>query len=73
MEYAWQIVDENDARFVIRRSGSGHPDQFVQEFPRNGLYRVTLQVRDNENNAISATYRVSVSDPVAIIRMSPAE
>lgn len=73
VEYAWQIVDENDARFVIRRSGSGHPDQFVQEFPRNGLYRVTLQVRDNENNAISATYRVSVSDPVAIIRMSPAE
>jgi PKD repeat protein len=69
--YVRTIVDENDARFQIRRTWSGNPDQFLQSFPRNGLYKLTLQVTDNENNTVVGTYRISVSDPVAKIKMTP--
>jgi PKD repeat protein len=69
--YVWTVIDENDARFQVRRSWSWNPDQFVQSFPRNWLYKLTLQVTDNENNTVIGTYRISVSDPVAKIKMTP--
>jgi len=37
----------------------------------NGLYKVTLTVRDNEGNNVSKSYQLVVSDPVATIKQSP--
>ncbi len=39
--------------------------------PGNGIYTVKLSLNDNENNNISQSYKLVISDPVAIIKQSP--
>ena len=57
----FQFVDEVD----------GPPGQFAIQFPYNGVYTIELDILDNENNKLKETYKVSVSDPVALIRTTP--
>jgi len=37
----------------------------------NGEYSIKLSTKDNENNVVSETFSVTVSDPVAIIKQTP--
>ncbi|MBO7505542.1 hypothetical protein J6T66_05480 [bacterium] len=39
----------------------------------NGKYAVTLTTRDNENNTVSETFEIYISDPVSVIRQTPSE
>ena len=39
----------------------------------NGKYAVTLTTRDNENNTVSETFEIYISDPVSVIRQTPTE
>lgn len=73
LSYTWTVMAQNDAKFIIKRAGEGSPDQFTQDFPRNGLYKITLAVVDNEDNTVTETYQVSVSDPVATIKFTPEQ
>ena len=71
VSHVWTIV--GDDRYTVTRSGNGSPTQFVHEFPRNGVYTVTLEITDNENNRVRESYEVAVSDPVAVIKYSPTK
>ena len=39
----------------------------------NWEYAVTLTTRDNENNTVSETFKIYVSDPVSVIKQTPSE
>lgn len=39
--------------------------------PSNGAYTVRLSATDNEQNTITKSFLIAVSDPIAIIRMTP--
>lgn len=54
-QYAWQWTP-SVANFTL---------------PWNGIYSVKLTTADNENNYISKSFELVVSDPVAIIKSSP--
>ena len=38
----------------------------------NWEYSVTLTTRDNENNSVSETYKIYISDPVSVIKQTPS-
>jgi PKD repeat protein len=56
---------------LFKQSGDGAPGEFEHTFPQQGIYKIKLEVTDNENNKISRIFQISVSDPVAIIRAKP--
>jgi len=72
VSYVWTIVGTAPA-YNFKKSGEGTPDQFEHIFPENGLYTLTLELVDNEGNRIKESYKVSISDPVASIKMTPKE
>ena len=39
----------------------------------NWEYEVTLTTKDNENNTVSETFKLYISDPVSVIRQTPTE
>ena len=39
----------------------------------NWKYAVTLTTKDNENNTVSETFEIYISDPVSVIRQTPSE
>lgn len=41
------------------------------QFPAEGQFTVSLTVVDNQGNTLTETYRIVVSDPLAIIKTSP--
>ena len=67
------IVNQT-AGFSYRKQNDGAPsytEQIYLEY--NWEYKVTLTTKDNENNEVSETFSLYVSDPVSVIRQAPAK
>ena len=72
--YIWKIRSkQTQERVDIQSEGEGAPGLLNVSFPYNGIYTVNLEITDNENNRISEEFEVSVSDPVALLKYSPAK
>jgi hypothetical protein len=39
----------------------------------NGEFKITLTTVDNENNKVSETFSLYMTDPVTVIKQTPAE
>lgn len=61
----------NDTSYTFNKEWDGTPGEFIHRFPQNGIYTIQIDILDNENNRLSEKFRVSISDPVAIIRQNP--
>lgn len=57
--------------FAFAKDGDGKPDIIRVVMPGQGEYKLTLTTKDNEGNAVSESYTLIVSDPVAIIKQTP--
>lgn len=65
--------DQQQNRYQRTDTQEWPPWQFSRTFPQNGKYKIELEIIDNENNKLKETYEVSVSDPVALMRYTPAQ
>ena len=59
--------------FKFSKEGNGNPGHINVPFNGNGEYIVKLTTTDNENNIVSESFSITVSDPVAIIKQTPTE
>lgn len=74
LTHLWKIRSkQTQERVDIQNEGEGPPGQISASFPYNGIYTVSLEITDNENNRIREEFEVSVSDPVALLKYSPAK
>lgn len=64
LSHSWSIVGP-DLKYT--KTNQGTPRFVKVALNENGEYRVTLTTVDNENNQISETYSIIITDPVAII------
>jgi len=72
LQHTWKIRSkQTQERVDITRESEGPPGQLSLSFPYNGIYTVSLEIIDNENNKIREEYEVSVSDPVALMKYTP--
>ncbi len=69
LSHEWDI--EGDNKYSQKEASNTPPGVFVLPLSNNGLYKVTLTVKDNEGNTVSKTYQLVVSDPVATIKQTP--
>lgn len=69
--YKWEITWWDWFNYV--RSWRDNPWSFRLQIPANWEYNVKLSITDNENNTISETYSMIVSDPIATIKYSPTQ
>ncbi len=65
-----EITSNNKTPYQFKDSNEWSPQEIVHRFPVQWIYTVKLEVIDNENNRLQETYKISISDPVAIIRAS---
>jgi len=72
LEYTWKITSTENS-YTFKKSGKWTPWQFIHKFPENWKYFISISLVDNENNKLSEKYEISVSDPVAIIKMRPSD
>ncbi|MBP6910713.1 hypothetical protein KBC03_03870 [Patescibacteria group bacterium] len=70
LRHQWTI--EGDNKFSQQTSANTPPSVYMAQLNNNGLYKVTLNVRDNEGNTVSKEYQLVISDPVATVKQSPA-
>ncbi|GHW02403.1 hypothetical protein AGMMS50249_1890 [candidate division SR1 bacterium] len=68
--YKWDITGSDGFKFT--KNGEGSPTYINVPFNGNGEYKVKLTTIDNENNSVSETFIIIVSDPVAVIKQTPA-
>lgn len=63
--------DEQTNRFSFEKTEKWPPSQFNSVFPYNGIYTLQLETQDNESNKVKEEFKISVSDPVSLIKYSP--
>jgi PKD repeat protein len=59
--------------FKFTKEGGSNPGYINVPLNGNGEYLIKLSTIDNENNTVSETFSVVVSDPVAVIKQAPTE
>lgn len=69
LRHEWLI--EGDNNFTQRTASNTPPTVYMMQLANNGLYKVTLSVRDNEGNTVSKNFQLVISDPVATVKQSP--
>ena len=70
--YKWEIVN-SAAGFSYSKQWSGTPSYVNVPLKWDWEFKVTLTITDNQNNRVSQTFSIHVSDPVAIIKQSPVK
>ena len=71
MSHAW-VITSPDGSVLYREENKWAPRYLKPIFLNtNWEYGVTLTTYDNENNVVSETYRIYISDPVSVIRQTP--
>lgn len=70
-EHSWNI--KSDGRSLLSKTLEGAPGSVSVEFPQEGQFSVSLSVTDNQSNTLTRVYRLAVSDPLAIVKATPAE
>lgn len=71
-EHQW-IITNNSEVIYDSKWQKWSPKYINRELKWDWEFKVTLTTRDNENNVVSATYSLYVSDPVTVIKQTPAE
>ena len=70
MSHTWTI--RNSAiGFSYSKSGEWSPSYINVPLEWNGEFKITLTTKDNENNTVSETFNLYISDPVALIKQTP--
>lgn len=72
LSHTWRITSSNNAYSYVE-TFQGAPGELSHTFPQQWTYKLQLETIDNENNRAVASFDVSVSDPVAIIKAKPEE
>ncbi len=62
----WQITNDRWFKYATNKK-NWKPDTIKVSLPDNWEYAVTLTTIDNENNKVSQTFLLKISDPIAII------
>jgi hypothetical protein len=70
ISHRWDVTNES---FNYTQQGKWDPTVIKTALPGNGQYTVTLTTFDNENNQISSSFPLVVSDPVATIKTTPEQ
>lgn len=70
LSHTWKISNQN-IWFYKEYSYAWTPSYISANLSGNGEYKITLSVKDNENNVTSETFSLYMTDPVAIIKQSP--
>ncbi len=70
ISHRWDVTSDS---FNYTQEGKWDPTVIKTALPGNGQYSVTLTTFDNENNQISTSFPLVVSDPVATIKASPEQ
>lgn len=71
ISYTWKISSKEG--FSFEKAGDGIPSVLKVALPWQGEFKIDLTVLDNENNTLTETYSLLVSDPVAIIKQTPEQ
>ena len=73
LSHTWEIKNDN-SWFSYSESNSWKPSYMKPVVLKdNWIYNVTLTTRDNENNTVSETFKLYISDPVSVIKQNPQE
>lgn len=68
--HTWEVEWSNAFKYVSDII-IGKPENMTLKFPNNGSYTVKLSLLDNEGNAITKSFLIAVSDPIALIKQTP--
>lgn len=72
MSHSWEFAGANGYKY-FSDTIPGWPGTIRLQLPDNGSYTVKLSLTDNENNTITKSFLVAVSDPIAIIKQNPEQ
>jgi hypothetical protein len=70
LSHRWTITNSSNG-FSYSKSWEWAPGYINVPLEWNGEFRVTLTTKDNENNSVSETFYLYMSDPVTIIKQTP--
>ena len=71
LSHRWTITN-NWNTVYDSKSLEGSPSYINVPLKWSWLFKVTLTTKDNENNTVSETFDLYLSDPVAVIRQTPS-
>ena len=73
LSHSWRV--ENDQSWFLYTENNNWSPSYMKPLviKENWKYKVTLTTKDNENNIVSETFELYISDPVSVIKQSPAE
>ncbi len=72
LSHTWTIKNDK-SWFYYSESNSWSPSYMKPMVLKdNWEYAVTLTTKDNENNTVSETFKIYISDPVSVIRQTPS-
>ncbi len=72
LSHTWTIKNDK-SWFSYAESNSWAPSYMKPVILKdNWKYKVTLTTKDNENNTVSESFEIYVSDPVSIVRQTPS-
>ena len=64
ISFGWSVI--------YSRSWEGTPSYINVPLDGNGEFKITLTTLDNENNKVSETFSLYMTDPVTVIKQTPA-
>ena len=73
MSHRWTITNSSESFSYDSKFRDGSPSFINVPLIGDWLFKVTLTTKDNENNTVSETYEIYLSDPVTVIKQSPEE
>ncbi len=69
-----RTITNQSVGFSYSKTKNGMPSYTEEIYLKDEWeYKVTLSTKDNEKNVVSETFSLYVSDPVSVIRQTPAE
>ena len=71
LSHTWTITNPNGS--VLYKESNNWSPSYMRPLvlKDNWKYKVTLTTKDNENNTVSETFELYISDPVSVIRQTP--
>lgn len=72
-KHLWTIFDAISKKKISETNGMGVPSSLKEKFPEKWYYTVKLEVTDNTNNVVSKSFSLIIADPIAQIKVTPAE
>ena len=70
LSHKWTITNQSIG-FSYSKSGEWIPSYINVPIEWNWEFKVTLSTKDNENNTVSETFYLYMSDPVTVIKQTP--